>query len=116
MEMTNLWQETIDALKRHGKTWADVCFVCGDQYEVTNFETIARNTNYDDGFGGQEIAKDLKVVGDNFWLERHEYDGSEWWEYKELPERPIDKKAVLHLDNGCWSSLEEINSNERRRK
>lgn len=25
------------------------------------------------------------VVGDDWWLERHEYDGSEWWEFKRLP-------------------------------
>ena len=30
-----------------------------------------------------EVAEDLVVVGDNWWIERHEYDGNEWWEYKE---------------------------------
>lgn len=30
----------------------------------------------------------LIVVGKDFWLERHEYDGSEWWEFKSIPMEP----------------------------
>jgi hypothetical protein len=39
---------------------------------------------YDSGFGGQELFGYV-VFDDNSWLERHEYDGSEWWEYKQCP-------------------------------
>jgi hypothetical protein len=27
------------------------------------------------------------VVGKDWWLERHEYDGSEWWEFKTMPDK-----------------------------
>lgn len=28
-------------------------------------------------------------MNDGCWFERHEYDGSEWWSYYTLPERPV---------------------------
>ena len=34
------------------------------------------------------------VVGNNWWLERHEYDGSEWWEYKQFPVKPEETRMV----------------------
>ena len=97
----NLWSETIEVLKENGKTWRDVEFVCfdGEDYhcEIGNFETIARNTNYDNGYGSIKISGILKVVGKDWWLERGEYDGSEWWEYKTMPIRPAEKINVTEL-------------------
>ena len=46
-----------------------------------NFKEVA-NVEYDSGFGSPQVAEDLIIMGSDFWLERHEYDGSEWWEYK----------------------------------
>lgn len=43
--------------------------------------------NYDNGYGSQEFEGYLWLK-DGTWAERHEYDGSEWWEYKKLPEVP----------------------------
>jgi hypothetical protein len=40
--------------------------------------------NYDAGYGSQQLDG-LVLFNDNTWLERHEYDGSEWWEYKRCP-------------------------------
>ena len=48
-------------------------------------EITILNFEYDDGYGITEVNMGLKLVGKDFWLERHEYDGSEWWEYKTLP-------------------------------
>jgi hypothetical protein len=31
---------------------------------------------------------DLIIVGDNWWLERKEYDGSEWFEFKKKKKEP----------------------------
>lgn len=39
---------------------------------------------YDNGFGGQELFGFIWYK-DGTWSERGEYDGSEWWEYKERP-------------------------------
>ena len=41
---------------------------------------------YSSGFGLQELYGYV-VFKDNTWLERGEYDGSEWWEYKYPPKR-----------------------------
>lgn len=95
--MINLLQETIDKLKRWGKTPQDVLWVGGksnvDSYDNntycrTTWDEFAKKANqlYDDGFGGEEVNQDLIIVGKDWWLERHEYDGSEWWEYKTLPD------------------------------
>ena len=43
------------------------------------------NVEYNDRYGLEEINTKLILVGKDFWLERHEYDGSEWWEYKSMP-------------------------------
>jgi hypothetical protein len=38
-----------------------------------------------------EINMTLRLIGKTFWIERAEYDGSEWWVYKEIPTRPSCK-------------------------
>jgi hypothetical protein len=40
--------------------------------------------DYDDGYGGQELFG-MVWLKDGGWLERGEYDGSEWWEYRCVP-------------------------------
>lgn len=44
-----------------------------------------------------ESVLDLLVVGNNWWLERHNYDGSEWWEFKRLPTRPLSERRPQSL-------------------
>lgn len=85
-ELQNLLKETINYLEVCEKSLKDVLWVQTRKgwATVDKFIKLA-NFEYDDGFGGTEISLKLKVVGDNWWLERHEYDGSEWWEFKELP-------------------------------
>ena len=113
MSKTNLWKETIEDLTSNGKTWDDVIFISnmiGEKYstnkqtfeiEKADFEKIARVLDYDSGFGGEEINRSLIIAGDGWWMERHEYDGSEWWEFKSHPERPpggsIVTEAKIHL-------------------
>ena len=43
--------------------------------------------NYDDGYGGQELWGTIWHTA-NTWSSRGEYDGSEWWDYNEIPEIP----------------------------
>lgn len=87
MAYKNLLQETLDDLERNHKTSQDVLFVANNDTFCTwnQFEKVAKNYNYDNGFGGVEVDINLTIVGDDWWLERHAYDGSEWWEYKEKP-------------------------------
>lgn len=109
----NLLQETINKLAEHGKSVSDVKWVGDENIHTTweNFANIA-NVNYYNGFGGQEVAVDLLIVGDNWWMERHEYDGSEWWEFKQLPTKPQKPMTLNTVIGGSWNSLEEINSEE----
>nr|DAT91171.1 MAG TPA: protein of unknown function (DUF4909) [Caudoviricetes sp.] len=87
--MINFLQETKDELKEHNKTFDDVIFVADyfQKLRISPEEFIRRAENiiYNDGYGLEEINAALVVVGKDFWLERHEYDGSEWWEYKSIP-------------------------------
>ena len=47
--------------------------------------------NYDNGYGGQELFG-FVWFNDGNWLERGEYEGSEWWEYKSCPQ--INQKCL----------------------
>jgi hypothetical protein len=87
--MSNLLKETIEYLKRNNKTPSDVLW-CGNTEFYFSWEVFTEmaNKEYNDGYGGNNVPLELKIVGKDFWLERHEYDGSEWWEYKELPMKP----------------------------
>ena len=82
----NLLKETREILKDNGRNIKDIKYVQGNDFgfSVDKFLELA-DTEYNDGFGSPKVAEDLIVIGEDWWLERHEYDGSEWWEYKELP-------------------------------
>ncbi len=109
--MENLLKETIEVLQSNKKDVSDVIW-CGSK-EFGRFDWIIfallSNKDYDSGFGSQLVAKDLLIVGKDFWLERHEYDGSEWWEFKSLPAMPkfesIPNKIISDKYSG---TLEEI--------
>ena len=85
----NLLHETIQCLTAHGKTTDDVEWVAADGYWFTwdEFSDVA-DVNYDAGFGIEEIVPTLTVVGSDWWMERAEYDGSEWWDYQTKPQKP----------------------------
>lgn len=118
----NLLVETIKVLKDNGFNESDVVWVGCSKFKSTweNFKEVA-NVEYDEGFGSPEVAEDLIVMGNKFWLERHEYDGSEWWECKCLDfvkptvERKFDALTVgqaerLGRNVSCgWESLSRIN-------
>lgn len=112
--MTNLWEETTRTLAAHEKTFKDVKYIQGTDFGITkeNFEKVAKKSKYYSGFGAAEVAEDLVVVGDNWWIERHEYDGNEWWEYKEKPKQISRIKEVSHLADGMWNTLAELNETE----
>lgn len=105
-------EETLQILALNKKTPLDVLW-CGSEefgwFSWEDFMEVAPDV-YDNGLGGEEIAKDLLVVGVDFWLERHDYDGSEWWEFKSLPKKPEYYKKPTTIRNGdSWATLEEMN-------
>ena len=96
--MINLARETLDILKEHGKTIKDIRWVGGclwnkreypDMYweSPDDFFIKAARTNYNNGYGEVELDPQLVVVGDDWWLEREDYDGREWWEFKTMPKK-----------------------------
>jgi len=115
MSQTNLLQETLDTIKWGNKTPADVRWVGSfdGKYAITwaEFEQLA-NIVYDSGYGGQEIARDLIVVGDDWWLTRSEYDGSECWTFNTKPQLEEGAQSFTRVtdpEGACWASVEEAN-------
>lgn len=107
----NLLEETTEYLKNCDKTPSDVRWVgsYNGEYGMTwdEFAAIA-NVEYDSGYGAQEIASDLVVVGDSWWLEREEYAGSESWVFETIPVQNRHPKKFSKVDGGMWSSIDDL--------
>ncbi len=108
----NLLEETLEKLIDNNRSASDVEW-CGCRefwFNWNHFVELAKDLDYHDGFGGNEIAMDLLVVGKDFWLERHEYDGSEWWEFKSMPDQPdgLFVPDSLNSDGGTLADCLEI--------
>lgn len=111
--MTNLLEETLQKLKSNGKSKKDVLWCGSSEFGYFSFNHFIKvaNFEYDDGYGSPKVAEDLVIVGKDFWLERHEYDGSEDWRYKKIPKKPekMRKPLMLHTDGLGWNTLTELN-------
>lgn len=109
----SLLDETIELLNEHKKSIYDVVWVGNSSQYMTwqDFAEIACR-DYDTGFGAVEVCLDLKVVGKDFWLERHEYDGSEWWEYKVLPKMPGEEAQFsISIQRIVWADCDGYTPN-----
>ena len=87
--MTNFKTETLAAIGEAGKTPDDVVYVGTKDSRLAvslqQFEAFS-DFEYDSGYGGAEIPMDLVVLfSDGSYLDRREYDGSEWWEHQTQP-------------------------------
>ena len=103
-----LLEETIEELGGHYLSPSDVEYV-KDYLVYCTWEEFSElaNHDYDNGFGANEVSLYLKVVGKDWWLERHEYDGSEWWEFKSMPEKPnIHDKDKINI----WDKYSDVHS------
>lgn len=117
--MTNLLEETHEDMGCAGRKPEDIIFIgsekSGHSCTWAEFQKLA-DIEYYCGFGAQEIASDLIIVfkdGQKMW--RHEYDGSECWQYSEPfkpPEKtlPITRLMVDRDKQVGWCDLAEINS------
>lgn len=118
--MSNLYKETIEILKHNKKTKEDILVCQGEDFQIPLelFWDLAKQTDYDDGYGAREVARDLVLIGVDFWLSREEYDGSEWWEYREQPKpKPTLNTSITRLsvhgsDYVGWVTLKELNTVE----
>lgn len=120
--LTNLLDETIDALERAGKTLDDIKYVTSTRYdartetsetvawELIDFVEAARHFNYDAGFGMEYVDHSLRLVGDTWWMERGEYDGMEWWEFKSLPACPdVKGNGQMQLESLSFQRVNAFN-------
>lgn len=111
--MVNLHTQTIEILEKHNHTFENVVWIGtldGNQIIPKDEWEKLLNVDYNDGYGANEIYSKLAVVGKDFWLERHEYDGSEWWEYKTLPalkQSPKKMESVMQDDYPYWWDEED---------
>lgn len=103
--MTDLLDETLLALLAAGHREEDVAFVefdtDGPVAAWEEFAKAARGLIYDNGYGSQEVLPSLRIAfEDGTWLERREYDGSEWWEHAVPPAkgRPFGEVQKLKTD------------------
>jgi hypothetical protein len=100
----NLLQETIYEIENAGKSQTDVDWVGSHDGRIAGswFEFAAlADFDYDNGWGCAEIPEELVVVfTDRTWLERGEYDGSEWWEYKRPPTRAAEPLPLTAIRPG----------------
>lgn len=110
---SNLLRETIQCLSENGKSPSDVLWVGRSQYSCCGHDAVGRPIHklqsykstwqdfcskadfiYNAGYGLPEIPTDLIVVGEDFWLERADYDGSEWWVFKTMPTEPEETREL----------------------
>ena len=91
----NLLEDTLDVLGKNGKTALDVEFIRfntedGARHcEWEEFEAKASTTEYIKDYSGPHINSALMIVGRDWWMERAEYDGLEWWKFCERPRKPV---------------------------
>ena len=69
------------------------CIFNSDSIEIMKKFLEDNYNNYDNWYGWQELYGEI-VFDDWTWLERGEYDWSEWREYKKCPERKLSKDEL----------------------
>lgn len=59
--------------------------------DIVHFISFLHGIEYNPGYGTQHLYGTV-VYKDGSWKERGEYDGSEWWEHRSIPEEPETKE------------------------
>ena len=90
--VVNFLKETLDKMEENGVSPDDVLYVFNSfgYCSWEEFEKLA-NFDYNNGYGLIAIDLNLIVRGSDWWLERGEYDGSEWWKFCTMPLRSIQR-------------------------
>jgi hypothetical protein len=115
--MSNLAAETLEYLKLDGKSISDIRWIGSSDgsiaIDIDYFFKVAADRKYDaTGYGHRMVNRDLVVVGDDWWLSRWEYDGSEGWEFNTKPALKHDHKfgkSVFVRDfNDVWDEMDNL--------
>jgi hypothetical protein len=90
----NLLNETLDCLKVLGIDEKDAYGAYDGKTLLSwnDFKKLAKDINYDNGYGCQKISQSLLVYTEKAILYRHEYDGAEGWKYVPI----LDKEDLLN--------------------
>ena len=114
----NLYAETVQAMKSIDKDPSDIGRIGSydGEYECTWVEFCSlADFHYNSGYGGTEVATDLIIMfTDGTWMERKEYDGSEWWSYVTPPNL---RNSIFHFPNEIkslqgYGFLSDINGDD----
>lgn len=94
----NFLTEIEAVLKENNKSITDIKWIGNSVavFDTKSFLDWAGTFNYDNGYGLEVIPLDYIIVGNDWWLERAEYDGSEWWEFKRYP---VKNDRVLYFSS-----------------
>jgi hypothetical protein len=115
--MSNLLEETKNAIGNSNHTIQDINFIGsidpGYACSWDEFQVLA-DREYDSGYGSQQVASDLIIMfTDGTYLERAEYDGSEWWEYREKLNIPTNVKPITTLfAKYGWDTIADCHGEE----
>jgi len=115
--MKNFLSETCKAISDSKHTPADIKYIgSSDGYSCKwdQFEMLANHT-YDNGYGSAKIPSDLVIVfRDGHYLEREEYDGSEWWRHVQPFKIPRKQFMITKVIGTGYSSggLKELNTED----
>lgn len=111
----NFLEETKRKLTYHGLDPSSVRWVGSSDGEyVCTWQAFTRISDfeYHNGYGAQEVARDLVIVGDDYWLERREYDGAECWELKRMPVLSPTRVGLSVVGIGAWDSVADLHNRE----
>jgi len=106
--MINLLKETIAQISNVDKTIEDIIAINIYKFnlETEEYEILLKTDKvnnkifknldilYDNTYGTQEI-EGIILFNDNSWLNREEYNSSEWWKYNKAP--TINEVLTLDL-------------------
>jgi len=114
----NLLAETIDNLKMYYHDESQVLWVGSYDGRLCvsweEFKEIAASVSKT-SFGTDQIAEDIVIVGENWWLERH-HDGSfSWWVHRQVPKKTRKHKSfrlILHEQGGDLESINRLIDND----
>jgi hypothetical protein len=93
--MVNAKKEILDHIGEREVDCIKIAFVernweIDKKDKVIKFNSIDElDFEYDDGYGTKSLFGFIWYT-DGTWSERGEYDGSEWWEHKEIPSKDCE--------------------------
>lgn len=116
----NLLEETLDFFSSSYNSEKNIYGIVTSMGIISweDFKKIAKNDEYNDSYGCQEVAIDLMIFHKNGILVRKDFcDGAEGWEniymnFDKFNLGPADMSKIKTFVGGCWNSLKEINEDK----